>query len=83
MKSNQTCTDIYISGRCKRTGSILVTLIPIFKITRGHRIVKNDFSALYLLRRLIDFNQTCTDILLGDAKQLISDLEPIFKKVEG
>ena len=61
MNCNQTCTDIYL-GDAKELVLILLTLIPIFKVTRGQRILKNDFSALYLMKRLIDFNQTCTDI---------------------
>ena len=32
---------------------------------------KNALSALCLLNGSADFNKTCTDILLGDAKELI------------
>ena len=43
-------------------------LIPIFKVTRGPRLLGNGLSAPYLLKDEIDFDQTCTSILLGYVK---------------
>ena len=40
-------------------------------ITGGQSMFKNALSALCLLNGSADFNKTCTDILLGDAKELI------------
>ena len=45
-------------------------LDPIFKVTEGQRMLKNALSALYLLKGWMDFNQICTDISLGNAKDL-------------
>ena len=42
-------------------------LNPIFKITGGKKNVGIALSVLFLLKECMDFNQTCTDILLGDA----------------
>ena len=44
---------------------------PIFKVTGGQRTLQNAFSALCLLKGWMDFHQTCRDISLGDAKELI------------
>ena len=46
-------------------------LDPIFKVTGGLRLLENDLSTSYLLKEWIDFNQTCTSILLGHVKELI------------
>ena len=46
-------------------------LDPIFKVTGGLRLLENGLSASYLLKEWIDFNQTCTSILLGHVKELI------------
>ena len=46
-------------------------LDPIFKVTGGLRLMENGLSASYLLKERIDFNQTCTSILLGHVKELI------------
>ena len=56
-----------------------------FKITGGQRTLKNVLSALYLLNGWLDFNGTCTDISLGDAKVLVhfGDFDLIFKVTEG
>ena len=32
-------------------------------------MLENALSAVYLLKGLMDFNQTCAHILLGDAKK--------------
>ena len=34
-------------------------------------MLKNALSAPIFLKRLMDFNQTCTDISLGDAKEMV------------
>ena len=46
-------------------------LDPIFKVTGVLRLLENGLSASYLLKEWIDFNQTCTSILLGHVKELI------------
>ena len=46
-------------------------LDPIFKVTGGLRLLENGLSASCLLKEWIDFNQTCTSILLGHVKELI------------
>ena len=43
----------------------------IFKVTRALRLLENGLSAPHLLKELIDFNQTCTSILLGHVKEQI------------
>ena len=59
------------SGTRKTTGLILITLTLFFKVTIVQRILINALSALYVLKKLMDSNQTCTDISLGDTKVLI------------
>ena len=46
-------------------------LDPIFKVTGGLRFLENGLSVSYFLKEWIDFNQTCTSILLGHVKELI------------
>ena len=46
-------------------------LDPIFKVTGGLRLLENGLSTPCLLNEWIDFNQTCTSILLGHVKELI------------
>ena len=46
-------------------------LDPIFKVTQGLRLLKNGLSALYLLKEWMDFDQTCTTVLLWHEKELI------------
>ena len=56
-------------------------LDPIFKVKRGLRLLENGFSAPYLQNEWMDFDQTCTAILLDMDKNLLDfgDLDPIFK----
>ena len=44
---------------------------PIFKVTQGLRLLENDLSASYLMKEWMDFDQTCTAILLWHEKELI------------
>ena len=47
---------------------------PIFKVKRGLRFLEmagKGFSAPYLLKEQMDFDQTCTSVLLGHGKELI------------
>ena len=47
-------------------------------------MLKNSLSTLYLLKGWIDFNQTCTDISLGDGNWSdFGDLDLIFKVAGG
>ena len=46
-------------------------LDPIFKVTGGLRLLENGLSALYLMKEWMDFDQTCTTILLWHEKELI------------
>ena len=39
-------------------------LDPIFKVTQGLRFFKNGLSTPYLIKEWMDFDQTCTTILL-------------------
>ena len=36
----------------------------IFKVTQGLRLLKNGLSAPYLMKEWMDFDQTCTTIML-------------------
>ena len=45
-------------------------LVFIFKVTGGQRMLKNALSPLCLLKGWMNCNQTCTDIYLGDVKDL-------------
>ena len=60
-------------------------LDPIFKVTQGLRLLKNGLSAPYLMMEWMDFDQTCTTILLWHENELIRfhDLDPIFKVTGG
>ena len=46
-------------------------LDPIFKVTQGLRLLKNGLSAPYLMKEWMDFDQTCTTVLLWHEKELI------------
>ena len=46
-------------------------LDPIFKVTQGLRLLEDGLSAPYLMKEWMDFNQTCTAILLWYVKELI------------
>ena len=46
-------------------------LDPIIKVARGLRLLDNGFSACYLLNEWMDFDQTCTAILLRQTQELI------------
>ena len=46
-------------------------LDPIFKVAGGLRLLDNGLSACYLLNELMDFDQTCTAILLRQRQELI------------
>ena len=39
-------------------------LDPIIKVTGGIRLLENGLSAPYLMKEWIDFDETCTTILL-------------------
>ena len=45
-------------------------LEPIFKVTGGLRLLENGFSLPYLQNELMDFDQTCTTILLRQGQEL-------------
>ena len=47
--------------------------------------MENGLSALYLLKVWMDFDQTCTNILLGNGQEVfrIGDLDPFFKVTGG
>ena len=55
-------------------------LHPIFKVRVGLRLLVNGLAAPYLLKEWIDFDLTCTSILLWHGKELIRFwyLDPIF-----
>ena len=61
----------YIVVTWKRTDQILVTLTPFFKVTGGLRLLENGFSAHYLQNEWMDFDQTCTAILLRQEQELV------------
>ena len=46
-------------------------LDPIFKVTGGLRLLENGLSATYLMMECMDFDQTCTTILLWHGKELV------------
>ena len=46
-------------------------LDPIFKVAGGLRLLDNGLSASYLLNEWMDFDQTCTAILLRQRQELI------------
>ena len=48
-------------------------------------MLKQTLSALDLLKRLLNFSQTCTGILLGYAKNFLNfgHFDPIFKVTGG
>ena len=59
-------------------------LDPIFKVTGGLRLLENGFSVPYLQNEGMDFDQTCTAILLRQGQELIiDDLDPIIKVTLG
>ena len=45
-------------------------LDSIFKVTVGLRLLENGFSAPYLQNEWMDFDQTCTAILLRQGQEL-------------
>ena len=45
-------------------------LDPIFKVTGGLRLLENGFSAHYPENEWMDFDQTCTAILLRQEQEL-------------
>ena len=51
-------------------------LDPIFKVAGGLRLLDNGLSAGYLLNEWMDFDQTCTAILLRQSQELIRFLWP-------
>ena len=62
MDFDQTCTAI-LFGHAEeliRFGD----LDPIFKVTGGLRLLENGSPAPYLLKEWMEFDQTCTSILL-------------------
>ena len=61
----------------KITNFILVT----FKVAGGLRLLDNGLFARYLLNEWMDFDQTCTAILLRQRQELIGfcDLDPILE----
>ena len=46
-------------------------LDPIFKVTRWLRLLETGFSAHYTMKELMEFDKTCTTILLCHDKELI------------
>ena len=46
-------------------------LDPILKVTQGLRLLENGSSAPYLMKECMDFDHTCTTILLWHEKELI------------
>ena len=46
-------------------------LASIFKVTQGLRLLENGLSAPYPMKEWMDFDQTCTTILLWHGKELI------------
>ena len=46
-------------------------LDPIFKVTQGLRLLENGMSAPYLMKEWMDFDETCTTILLLHEKELV------------
>ena len=44
---------------------------PIFKVAQGLRLLENGLSAPYLMKEQMDFDQTCTTILLWHEKEMI------------
>ena len=46
-------------------------LDPVFKVTEGQRMFKNALYAFYILKRWMDFNQTCTDRSFINGKEMI------------
>ena len=39
-------------------------LDPIFEVTQEHRLLKDGLSVPYLMKEWMDFDQTCTTVLL-------------------
>ena len=64
---------------------IFGTCIGTFKVRLELRLLVNGLSAPYLLKKWIDFDLTCTSILLRRGKELIrfGDLDLIFKVTLG
>ena len=46
-------------------------------------MLKNALSALYLFKGWTDFNQTCTDISLGDGQEILVTLTKIIGVIGG
>ena len=46
-------------------------LDPIFKVTGWLRLLENGFSAPFLQNEWMDFDQTCTTVLLSEGQELI------------
>ena len=44
---------------------------PAFKVTGGLRLFENGLSAPYLMKEWMDFDQTCSTILLWHEQELI------------
>ena len=59
---------IYIVVTWKKNWLDFGDLDPIFKVTQGLRLLKNGLSAPYLMKEWMDFDQTCTAILLRQGK---------------
>ena len=73
MDFSQTYTNLSLGvGKCYLDFG---DLDPIFKVTRGLKIVgkwlENGLSAPYLPKKFMDFDQTCTSVLLGHIKELL------------
>ena len=59
---------------------------PIFKVTQGLRLLENGLSAPYLMKEWMDFDQTCTAILLRHKKMNrldFADLDPFLRSHRG
>ena len=63
----------------------MVTLTPFSRSHKGLRLLANGLSAPYLMKEWLDFDQTCTSILLWHEKNWLDfgDLDPIFKVTGG
>ena len=63
---------IYIVVTWKKNWLYFGDLDPVFKVTRGLRLLKNVvFFAPFLMKEWMDFDQTCTTILLKQGQELI------------
>ena len=55
----------------KRTDKPLLNIDPIYKITQGHRMLKNVLLIPYFLKEWLEFGHNWTNMFLRHGKELI------------